>query len=119
MFLDLDPTLDKACALIRQAAVGGAQLVACPEAFVAGYPVWGWVVPSGKTHPLRHLYTRLHQSAVSTPGPGMDRLRGAAHVIEPLSLSGCGAEVTGHEPHSGSCQPQLLPDSRLRRVARR
>lgn len=78
VFLDLDATLDKACDLIRQAADGGAQLVAFPEAFVSGYPVWVWFIPSGKTHPLRDLYTRLHRSAVSIPGPEVDRLRGAA-----------------------------------------
>jgi len=78
VFLDLDATLDKACGLIRQAADGGAQLVAFPEAFISGYPVWVWFIPPGKTHPLRDLYTRLHQSAVSIPGRALDRLCSAA-----------------------------------------
>ena len=78
VFLDLDATLDKACDLIRQAADGGAHLAAFPEAFVSGYPVWVWFIPPGKTHPLRDLYTRLHGSAVSIPGPEIDRLREAA-----------------------------------------
>lgn len=78
VFLDLEATLDKACGLIRQAADGAAQLVAFPEAFVSGYPVWVWFIPPGKTRPLRDLYTRLHRSAVSIPGPEIDRLRAAA-----------------------------------------
>ncbi|NNF12062.1 MAG: carbon-nitrogen hydrolase family protein [Gemmatimonadetes bacterium] len=78
VFLDLDATLDKACDLIEEAAGGGADLVAFPEAFIAGYPVWVWYIPSGKTHPLRDLYTRLHRSAISIPGPEIDRLRDAA-----------------------------------------
>ncbi len=78
VFLDLAATLDKACDLIQRAAAGGAQLVAFPEAFVSGYPVWVWFIPSGKTHPLRDLYTRLHGSAVSIPGPAIDRLCAAA-----------------------------------------
>ena len=78
VFLDLDATLDKTCHLIRQAAEGGAQLVAFPEAFLSGYPVWVWFIPSGKTHPLRDLYTRPHDSAVSIPGPAIDRLCAAA-----------------------------------------
>ncbi len=78
VFLNLDATLDKACDLIRQAADGGANLVAFPEAFVSGYPVWVWFIPPGKTHPLRDLYTRLHGSAISIPGPEIDRLREAA-----------------------------------------
>ena len=78
MFLDLDATLDKACDLIQQASDGGARLVAFPEAFVSGYPVWVWFIPPGKTHPLRNLYTRLHASAISIPGPAIDRLCAAA-----------------------------------------
>jgi nitrilase len=78
VYLDLDATLDKACDLIEQAAAGGANLVAFPEAFVSGYPVWAWFIPSGKTHPLRDLYTRLHRSAVSIPGPSVERLQNAA-----------------------------------------
>jgi nitrilase len=82
VFLDLHATLDKACDLIRQAAEGGAQLVTFPEAFISGYPVWVWFIPSGKTHPLRDLYTRLHRSAVTIPGPAIDRLRAAAAEAE-------------------------------------
>lgn len=78
VFLDLEATLDKACDLIGQAANAGARLVAFPEAFLSGYPVWVWFIPPGKTHPLRDLYTRLHQSAVSIPGPAMDRICDAA-----------------------------------------
>jgi nitrilase len=78
VFLNLDATLDKACDLIRESARGGAQLVAFPEAFVSGYPVWVWFIPPGKTHPLRRLYARLHESAISIPGPEIERLCAAA-----------------------------------------
>lgn len=78
VFLDLDATLDKACDLIREGAEGGAQLVSFPEAFVSGYPIWVWFIPSGKTHPLRRLYARLHESAISIPGPEIERLGAAA-----------------------------------------
>ena len=78
MFLDLEATIERACMFIRRAADGGAQLVAFPEAFVSGYPVWVWFIPPGKTHPLRDLYTLLHRSAVSIPGPEIDRLCAAA-----------------------------------------
>lgn len=78
VFLDLDATLEKACDLIQQAADGGAQMVVFPEAFVSGYPLWVWFIPSGKTHPLRDLYTRLHESSISIPGPAIDRLCAAA-----------------------------------------
>lgn len=78
VFLDLEATLEKACRLIQEAADGGASLVAFPEAFLSGYPVWVWFIPPGKTHPLRDLYTRLHAGAVSVPGPAVQRLQDAA-----------------------------------------
>ena len=78
VFLDLEATIEKACRLIEEAAKGGAKLIAFPEAFVPGYPLWVWFIPSGKTHPLRALYARLHANAVSIPGPEVGRLADAA-----------------------------------------
>jgi nitrilase len=69
VFLDLHATVEKACTLIREAAENGARLVVFPEAFVPGYPVWVWFIPSGQTHPLRELYTELHANSISIPGP--------------------------------------------------
>jgi nitrilase len=57
-------------------------MVAFPEAFLSGYPVWVWFIPSGKTHPLRDLYTRLHASSVSIPGPAIQRLQEAAAAFD-------------------------------------
>jgi len=69
VFLDKDATIAKACRLIEKAGKGGASLVVFPEAFVSGYPVWVWFIPPGQTHPLRKLYTLLHDSSVAIPGP--------------------------------------------------
>ena len=74
VFLNLDATVEKACRLIEEAARAGATLVAFPEAFVSGYPVWVWLIPSGQTHALRTLYTELVRSAVSIPDPAVSRL---------------------------------------------
>ncbi len=78
VFLDLDRTVDKACGLIEDAAQGGASLVAFPEAFLPGYPVWVWFVPPGHAHPLREVYARLHANSVRIPGPAVERLAEAA-----------------------------------------
>jgi len=77
-FLDLDATVEKACRLIEEAAKGGAALAVFPEAFVPGYPVWVWFIPPAHTHPLRAVYTRLHQNSVTIPGPRVRRLCEAA-----------------------------------------
>ncbi len=78
VFLDRDATIDKACALIEQTAKVGATLVAFPEAFVSGYPVWVWFIPPGRTHPLRDLFAQLVDSAVAIPDPAVTRLAEAA-----------------------------------------
>src|SRR3546814_16309278 len=44
VFLDPAATVDKACALIAEAAGNGAKLVAFPEVFVAAYPYWNWLM---------------------------------------------------------------------------
>ena len=74
VFLDRDASVEKACALIREAADTGATLVVFPEAFIPGYPLWVWFIPSGRTHPLRDLYSRLHAASITVPGPEMDRI---------------------------------------------
>ena len=40
VFLDRAATVAKSAELVHEAAAGGAQLVAFPETFVAGYPIW-------------------------------------------------------------------------------
>ena len=74
VFLDLDATIKKACGLIKEAAGKGAVLVVFPEAFVPGYPIWVWFIPSGHTYPLRELYTELHANAISIPGEAVEKL---------------------------------------------
>lgn len=41
-WLDLQGSVDKTCALIVEAAKGGAELLAFPECWVTGYPAWIW-----------------------------------------------------------------------------
>jgi nitrilase len=78
VFLDLEASLDKACGLIREAAGEGARLVVLPEAFLPAYPMWVWFIPGGHTLPLRELYTELHASSVSIPGPATQVLGAVA-----------------------------------------
>ena len=42
-WLDLDASIDKSIALIREAAERGAKLIAFPEAFIPGYPWHIWM----------------------------------------------------------------------------
>lgn len=71
VFLDTDATVDKACALISEAAAAGARLVVFPEVFVPGYPYWNWTMTPIAGSPW---FERLFKSAVDIPGPHIDRL---------------------------------------------
>jgi nitrilase len=52
--------------------------VVFPEAFVPGYPVWVWFIPSGRTADLREAYVELHANALTIPSPSTERLCVAA-----------------------------------------
>jgi len=78
VFLDLDATIDKACRLIAEVGNNGASLAVFPEAFVPGYPLWVWRIPSGRSHELRELYAELHANSIAVPSGAVDRLRDAA-----------------------------------------
>ena len=44
VFLNVEKTIDKAISFIKEANENGAQLIAFPEVFVAGYPYWNWIM---------------------------------------------------------------------------
>ena len=71
IFLDAGATTEKACALSREAARAGAELIVFPEVFIAGYPYWSWYLSPLDASPW---FPRLQQSAVRVPGPEIDRL---------------------------------------------
>ena len=76
VFLDPDAGVEKACAIIREAARGGADLVALPEAFLPGYPYWIWLGDPGAR--LQTWFRRFFKNAVTIPGPAVSRLSTAA-----------------------------------------
>ncbi len=75
IFLDAKASTEKACRLIREAAAGGAELVALPEVFIAGYPYWNWMMS-----PLEGSawFRRLYLSSIDVPGPEVQALQSTA-----------------------------------------
>lgn len=71
VFLDLAASVDKACALIAEAARNGAQLVAFPEVFLAGYPYWNWLMTpvAGSA-----WFEKLWAASLEIDGPEVQRL---------------------------------------------
>lgn len=75
IYFDTPRTVDKACALIAEAASHGAELVAFPEAFVSAFPVWSGVFAPVDVH---DFFFRLASSAIEVPGPEIHRVQEAA-----------------------------------------
>ena len=71
VFLDPDASIDKLDLLVAEAAAEGAELVAFGESYVAGFPIWNGVLPPVRQH---ELHQRLVESAVTVPGPHVERL---------------------------------------------
>ena len=98
VFMDRDATIDKACDYIARVGKEGGGLAVFPEAFVPGYPLWVWFIPSGKTHALRELYAELLEQAVAVPSESTDRLCEAARqagVTVAIGISEVNVEASG------------------------
>jgi nitrilase len=93
VYLDAAATVDKAVALIREAAGNGASLVVLPESFVPGYPYWNWTMNPVQGSPW---FERLYRSSVDIPGPLVDALRDAARTLGVTVVIG----VNERGPHS-------------------
>ena len=85
VFLNRDATVEKACALIKEAGTRGAGVVGFPEGFIPGHPLWYHFHPATSSHSLR-LATELFKNSVEIPGPATEALCHAArearvHVV--------------------------------------
>ncbi len=85
VFLDLAASVDKACALISEAADKGAKLVAFPEVFLPGYPYWNWL----KT-PVEGSawFEKLWHASLEISGPEVERLCEAAREHDCIVVIG-------------------------------
>lgn len=75
VYLDRDATIEKACALIREAGRAGARLIAFPEVFVAGFPHWIYL---DRPQANERYFVELVREAVDVPGPATETLGRAA-----------------------------------------
>ncbi|MEO7854671.1 MAG: carbon-nitrogen hydrolase family protein [Rubrivivax sp.] len=90
-FLDLDAGIDKAIALIEQAAAKGAKLIAFPETWLPGYPMFLWL--DSPAWGMQFIQ-RYHDNSLVYGTPQADRIARAAkdHKI---------MVVMGHSEKSG------------------
>jgi len=73
VMLDLEASLEKASALMREAAEQGAKLIVLPECFLSFYPSSS-ITQSRYDEGMTDLFERMWLSAVDVPGPVVDRL---------------------------------------------
>src|SRR4051795_8857461 len=81
--LDAEACVDKAVALLGDAAGPGAELAVLPETFVPLYPSNAWARDAAAFGGWDELWERLWANAVEVPGPLVDRLIAACrrHAI--------------------------------------
>lgn len=98
VFLNLEASVNRACERIAQAGQNGAKLAVFPEAFLPGYPLWTWFIPTARTKELRVLYSELLSNSVAIPGPETERLCEAAReagVIVAMGVNERNVEASG------------------------
>ncbi len=106
VFLDREATIDKACALIAEAAAGGARLIVFPESFIPAYPDWVWAVPAGQQAVHNELYAELLANAVEIPSASTQKLAQAARRAKAYVVMGLTERNT--EASGGSLYNTLL-----------
>ena len=75
VFLNVEKTIDKAISFVKEATSNGANLIAFPEVFVAGYPYWNWIMTPVQGS---KWYEELYKSAVKVDDAVMQPLFDAA-----------------------------------------
>jgi nitrilase len=74
VILDAEACIDKAIALLHQAADDGAQLAVLPEAFVSLYPSNSWARSAAGFAGWDDFWETFWLNSVDVPGPLVDRL---------------------------------------------
>lgn len=87
VYLDARATVEKACGLIAEAASRGAELIAFPESFVPGFPLWSAVSPPFRNHAF---FEQFVAQSVRVPGPEIFQICQAAReagIIVSIGIS--------------------------------
>ncbi|KAK7942603.1 carbon-nitrogen hydrolase [Apiospora aurea] len=90
VWLDLDATVEKTCALVAEAASNGARLISFPECWIPGYPAWIWDRPVDPE--MIVAYTR---NSLSLESAQMDRIRASAAAHQMVVVLGFGENRQG------------------------
>ncbi|MEK7254463.1 MAG: carbon-nitrogen hydrolase family protein [Bacteroidota bacterium] len=81
VYLNLPLSLEKAEILVKEAAGQGAELIVFGETWLCGYPAWLDYCPEvalWNHEPVKHVFSRMHQNAVTVPGEAVGFLSNLA-----------------------------------------
>lgn len=92
VWLNREKTLEKAIALIEQAAAGGAKLVTFPEAWLPGYPWWIWLGTPAWGVPY---FVELFSNGVEIPSATTQALCDAARKQDIYVVMGMDERAAG------------------------
>jgi nitrilase len=98
VFLNLEESLAKACALVEQAAGQGADVIAFAETWLPGYPVWLDYSPGAALWdypPAKALYRLLVENAITIPGKHLDALLAVAQSTGTYVIMGAHERLGG------------------------
>ena len=74
VFLDRDATIAKGIELVRAAAAQGARIVAFPEVWVPGYPLWVYGAAGWGDEQAKRAYAQLLAQSVKVPSAATEAL---------------------------------------------
>jgi nitrilase len=77
VILDAEATVEKACALLTEAADQGVDLAVFPETFVPLYPSNSWGRDAASFEGWDDFWERLWENSVDVPGPHTERIAAA------------------------------------------
>jgi nitrilase len=112
VFLDRKKSTAKACALIREAGSGGADIIAFPEGFIPAHPVWFHFHPATGEVSTR-LSVELFKNAVEIPGPEISELAQAAADAQAYVVVGVCEKIPNTTGTLYNSQVFLGPDGAL------
>jgi predicted amidohydrolase len=109
VFLNLEASIEKACALVEEAAGQGADVIAFPETWLPGYPVWLDHSPNAALWdyaPAKALYRLLVENSLVVPSRHLDQLQAIARRTGTYLIMGA------HEHWGGSLYNTMVTIAR-------
>jgi amidase/nitrilase len=89
VFMDKEKTIEKACALIKEAGRNNAELIAFSEAFIPGYPAYYTVGYETPPHEWTDYMIALQDNSITIPGEDTRILGEAAREAGAYVVMGC------------------------------